>query len=43
MPQDLLQVNAPLIGVPGGRHLLDTPALLIELPADSNKVTTRHW
>lgn len=27
------QVNAPLIGVPGGRHLLDTPALLIDLPA----------
>lgn len=33
MPQALQQVNAPLIGVPGGRHLLDTPALLIDLPA----------
>ncbi|WP_426392670.1 DSD1 family PLP-dependent enzyme [Variovorax sp. R-27] len=38
MPQDLLQVNAPLIGVPGGRHLLDTPALLIELPAMTRNI-----
>ena len=32
MPRPL-QANAPLVGVPGGRHLLDTPALLIDLPA----------
>ena len=38
MPQDLLQVNAPLIGVPGGRHLLDTPALLIDLPAMTRNI-----
>ena len=38
MPQDPLQVNAPLIGVPGGRHLLDTPALLIDLPAMTRNI-----
>ncbi|SFO62145.1 D-serine deaminase, pyridoxal phosphate-dependent [Variovorax sp. OK605] len=38
MPQDLQQVNAPLIGVPGGRHLLDTPALLIDLPAMARNI-----
>jgi len=38
MPQDLQQVNAPLIGVPGGRHLLDTPALLIDLPAMTRNI-----
>jgi len=32
------QVNAPLIGVPGGRHLLDTPALLIDLPAMTRNI-----
>jgi 3-hydroxy-D-aspartate aldolase len=37
MFQDL-QVNAPLIGVPGGRHLLDTPALLIDLPAMTRNI-----
>ncbi|MFV0672056.1 DSD1 family PLP-dependent enzyme [Variovorax sp. tm] len=38
MPQALQQVNAPLIGVPGGRHLLDTPALLIDLPAMTRNI-----
>ena len=37
MPQDL-QINAPLIGVPGGRHLLDTPALLIDLPVMTRNI-----
>ena len=37
MFQDL-QVNAPLIGVPGGRHLLDTPALLVDLPAMTRNI-----
>jgi 3-hydroxy-D-aspartate aldolase len=32
------QVNAPLIGVPGGRQLLDTPALLIDLPAMTRNI-----
>lgn len=32
------QVNAPLIGVPGGRHLLDTPALLVDLPAMTRNI-----
>jgi 3-hydroxy-D-aspartate aldolase len=32
------QVNAPLVGVPGGRHLLDTPALLIDLPAMTRNI-----
>ncbi|WP_445289179.1 DSD1 family PLP-dependent enzyme [Variovorax atrisoli] len=32
------QVNAPLIGVPGGRHLLDTPALLIDLPTMTRNI-----
>ena len=38
MPQALQQVNTPLIGVPGGRHLLDTPALLIDLPAMTRNI-----
>lgn len=38
MHQALQQVNAPLIGVPGGRHLLDTPALLIDLPAMTRNI-----
>ncbi|MFH0131433.1 DSD1 family PLP-dependent enzyme [Variovorax sp. VaC1] len=37
MPTEL-QVNAPLIGVPGGRQLLDTPALLIDLPAMTRNI-----
>ncbi|MGJ7524448.1 DSD1 family PLP-dependent enzyme [Variovorax sp. GB1P17] len=37
MPTEL-QVNAPLIGVPGGRQLLDTPALLIELPTMTRNI-----
>lgn len=28
-----MNANIDLIGVPGGRHLLDTPALLVDLPA----------
>ena len=37
MPR-LTHVNAALIGVPGGRHLLDTPALLIDLPAMARNI-----
>lgn len=37
MPTEL-QVNAPLIGVPGCRQLLDTPALLIDLPAMTRNI-----
>jgi 3-hydroxy-D-aspartate aldolase len=37
MPRPL-HPNAPLIGVPGGRHLLDTPALLIDLPAMTRNI-----
>lgn len=28
-----MNANAPLIGVPGGRNALDTPALILDLPA----------
>jgi len=31
-------VNAPLVGVPGSRHLLDTPTLLIDLPAMTRNI-----
>ena len=31
-------VNAPLIGVPGGRQQLDTPALLIDLSAMTRNI-----
>lgn len=37
MPRPL-HANSPLIGVPGGRHLLDTPALLIDLPAMTRNI-----
>jgi len=32
------QINTPLIGVPGGRQSLDTPALLIDLPAMTRNI-----